>query len=269
MGSSLFEDQAAGLRRLFAGGRGPTTVAFAGPPGQSAAVAALARGLAAAGKDVLVIDEQAGARNAAAAFGLHPRFDLLQAVLRDVPANRVLLRPEPSVCLLPAARAARQHARLDALARRALDEWLRRLQKGVDFVLANAADGAGAACATLLPRPQRIVVALSADADSITGAYARIKRLAQPGECRRFDIVVLRAAGPAEADTAFANLRDVARRRLGVELGRLTGAPAAGLEDHGRLLAEAFLDASRASPLGERAPAARHWRSAAAAHPVV
>lgn len=246
---SLFDDQAAGLRKLFAGARGPATVAFAGPGGTSgrnALVAALARGLAAAGKEVLVIDEHAGADNVAAAFGLRSRFDLLQAVNRDVPASQVLLQPEPSIRLLPAARAARQCARLDAMARRALAEWLRRLQKGVDFVLVDTAARTEADFSPLLPQPQRIVIVVSPDGPSITEAYARMKRLAQSRDCRRFGVVVIRAASAAEGRTVFANLREVASRHLGAELDLIGGEDGHGDPDCiGHALAESFLNPPR------------------------
>lgn len=265
--ASLFEDQAAGLRKLFAGARGPTGVAFAGSVERGALVAALARALASAGKDVLVIDERGGAGNVTAAFGLRSRFDLLQAVNRDVPAAQVLLRPEPAIRLLPAARAARRHARLGAMERRALAEWLRRLRKGVDFVLADTAPHPGA---DFLPQPQRIVVALSPEGAAVTQAYAQIKRLAQERGCRRFGIAVLGPADPAEGRTVFDNLREVAGRHLGAEL-ELIGATgrcgdAAGLA---QALAESLLDAPRmAAPKGFSA-ARPLFEGAKAAHPVV
>ncbi len=243
---SLFDDQAAGLRKLFAGAHGPATVAFAGTAGRAGLVAGLARGLAAAGKEVLVIDEHAGADNVAAAFGLRSRYDLLQAVNRDVPASQVLLQPEPSIRLLPAARAARQCARLDAMARRALAEWLRRLQKGVDFVLVDTAARTEADFSPLLPQPQRIVIAVSPDGPAITEAYARMKRLAQRNDCRCFGIVILGTVGPAEGRTVFDNLREVARRHLGAELELLGGVD--GLSDPDRIghaLAESFLNPPR------------------------
>lgn len=269
--ASLFEDQAAGLRKLFAGARGPVTVAFAGAgEARNALVAALARGLAAAGKEVLVIDEHAGADSVAAAFGLRARFDLLQAVNRDVPAAQVLLRPEPSIRLLPAARAARQHARLDAMERRALSEWLRRLQKGVDFVLADTADRAEADFSPLLPQPQRIVIAVASDGASITEAYARMKRLAQLRDCRRFGIAILGAAGSAEGQTVFANLRGVAQRHLGAELDLVGGPAGQGDADGlGQALAAAFLDTSRQTAENGFSVAARGLQGAAAAYPVV
>ena len=268
--ASLFEDQAAGLRKLFAGARGPASVAFAGPAGRGELVAALARGLASAGKEVLVIDEHAGQEGVAAAFGLRSRFDLLQAVNRDVPDAQVLLRPEPSIRLLPAARAARQHARLDAMMRRALSEWLRRLQKGCDFVLADTLDRAGADCSPLLPQPQHLVIALSPEGAAVTEAYALMKRLAQARDRRRFGIAILGAAGPAERRTVFDNLRGVAGRHLGAELELIGGAATDGGPDGlGQSLAEALLAAPRSAANDAPSQARSLPQGAKAAYPVV
>lgn len=268
--ASLFEDQAAGLRKLFAGVRGPATVAFAGPAERGELLAALARGLAAAGKEVLVIDEHAGSAGIAAAFDLRSRFDLLQAVNRDVPAAQVLLRPEPSIRLLPAARAARQFPRLEPMERRALQAWLRRLQKGVDFVLADTLTRAGEDCSPLLPQPQRIVMAVSPDGAAITEAYVHMKRLAQSRDCRRFGIVVPHAASAEDSRTVFANLREAAGRHLGADIELLGGIAAQGDPRRlGAALAEHFLGAP--PPAAGRIPAAPRpaVRGAGAVFPVV
>ena len=204
----------------------------------------------------------------AAAFGLRSRFDLLQAVNRDVPAAQVLLQPEPSIRLLPAARASRQCARLDAMERRALAEWLRRLQKGVDFVLVDTAECAAADFSPLLPQPQRIILALSPDSRSITEAYAQMKRLAQQRGCRRFSIVLL-AAGTAEGRTVFANLREVARRHLGAELELIGGEDGHGDPDCvGHALTESFLNPTREAA-GGFPVAARGLQGVTAAYQVV
>lgn len=267
---SLFDDQAAGLRKLFAGAHGPATVAFAGTAGRAGLVAGLARGLAAAGKEVLVIDEHAGADNVAAAFGLRSRYDLLQAVNRDVPAAQVLLRPEPSIRLLPAARAARQFDRLEAMERQALGEWLRRLQKGIDFVLVDTSSRAGAGGSPLLPQPQRMLVTLTPEGASITAAYAQMKRLAQLRDCRRFGIVILHAASPAEGQAVFANLCEVAHRHLGADL-ELLGCQAGSSDPHtaGLALAESFLDAPRKPAARDFPVIGRAAPGASAAYPVV
>jgi flagellar biosynthesis protein FlhG len=221
--ASLFEDQAAGLRRLFAGESAPAVLAFSGEA-CGALLAGLARGLAAAGKEVLVIDEHAGERTVATAFGLRPRYDLIQAVNRDAPAGRVLQQAEAGICLLPAARAARQCARLAPEQRRALGEGLRRLQRSADVVLIHGASREAEGLMPLLAQPPRHIVVVTPESQSITAAYARMKRLAQGGDCRDFELVVLGARDGAEARTVLANLGEVAGRHLGARVAPLGGA---------------------------------------------
>lgn len=223
MGSSLLEDQAAGLRRLFAGAGAPAVLAFSGEA-CGALLAGLARGLAAAGKEVLVIDEHAGERTVAAAFGLRPRYDLIQAVNGDVPAGQVLQQAGAGIRLLPAARAARQCARLAPDLRRALGEALRRLQRCSDIVLIHGTPREADGLAVLLAQPPRRIVVVTPESESITAAYARMKRLAQGGDCRDFELVVLHARDGTEARTVLANLSGVAGRHLGARVAPLGSA---------------------------------------------
>jgi len=222
---SLGEDQAAGLRRIFSRIQEPATISFTGTSGRNAIVAGMARGLAALGKEVIIVDEHPGPDSVAAAFGIAARFDLMQAVNCDVPPNQVLLRAEPAIRIIPAARAARESVRLDAMQRRAVAEWLRRLQKGVDFVLVDSA-GHAKGVSLLQPPPSRVVIVVTANSLGITDAYTQIKRLAQATEGRSFEVIVARAASRAAGETAFANMRDVARRHLGVKLSLMGCLPA-------------------------------------------
>jgi flagellar biosynthesis protein FlhG len=263
--ASLFEDQAAGLRRLFAATRAPTAVAFVGPVGRGAVLLALARALAGAGRQVLLIDERGASDGALAACGLRARFDLLQAVRREVPVGRVLLQPEAAIRLLPAARAVGRYDRLERMERHALAEWLRRLARGADFVLVDAAEYGGEGCSPLLPQPQRIVVTLSPDARAITAAYAGLKRLARCCCVRRFGIVVLGATDAQQAATVLANLREVAQRHLGCEIEPLGGiAEGAEAEGLGAALAAALLERRRQSAADPAALAAPGPRRTAA-----
>ena len=266
--ASLLEDQAAGLRKLFAGAHGPTRIAFAGreADGRGALMAGVARGLAAAGKEVLLIDGASGAASAAAALGLRPRFDLLQAVSRDVPAGRVLLGAGHGIRLLPAARALREYPRLAAAERRALDEWLRRQQGQADFVLGEARAGEAADPCPLLPQPQRLVVAVTPESQSITAAYTLMKRLATARGGARFLLAIL-GAGAEEADTVFGNLREVAARHLGARIDLVGRLAAAGdPQALGGRLAEALLGGAAPAP---RQAMPRTARQAAITCPVV
>lgn len=256
--ASLVEDQAAGLRRLFARAREPVSVAFAGAreaAGRAGVIAGLARGLAAAGKEVIVLDENPGSDGVAAAFGLASRFDLLQSVKGDVSLAHVVLQAEQAIRLVPAARAARESGRLDGALRRALGDWLCRLQKGADFVLVDTAGRIDGEFSPLLPAPQRVLVLTAGNGAAITEAYAQIKRLARGQGCRSFEIVVSRVGGAEEAKAVFANMREVARRHLGVSLELLGCIPARGATQPAcNALADALLRQRQPAAAGAAAP---------------
>ncbi len=248
------EDQAAGLRRIFSRMQGPVSVAFAGASGRGAIIAGMARGLAALGKEVIIIDELSGPESVAAAFGIAARFDLMQAVNCDVPPNQVVLQAEPTIRIIPAARAARESARLDTMRRRAVAEWLRRLQKGVDYVLVNSA-GHAKGVSLLQSPPRRLVIVTAANSQGITDAYAQIKRLAHEADCQSFEVIVARAASREAGETVFANMRDVARHHLSVKLALMGCLPAqAALAAASEALAEALLHPAHVGRTPQVAP---------------
>lgn len=85
-------DQAAGLRRLFGRPqlRVVTFVAGSVGVGKSVAVANLAASLAALGREVLVVDENAKV-NVAAYFGAVARYDLQQVIDRQKMLSEVIV----------------------------------------------------------------------------------------------------------------------------------------------------------------------------------
>ncbi len=248
---SLCGDQAAGLRELFAaGGPQPMTLAFAGVGVRTMLVAELARALAAAGKEVLILDEQAGAGRLAAAFGLRSRFDLLQAVQGDVAPAQVVMRPEPAIRLVPMARAVRRHAGLDAALRSTVRAWLARLQEGADVVLVETAMPLAALRPSLAGPISRHVVCVSPEGVDLTAAYAHIKQLERgEGGSERIGIVVQRAGSEQVACDVFERLQEVAARHLGIGLERL-GAGKLADRDLAAALAGQMLAGEAQAPAG-------------------
>lgn len=240
---SLHGDQAAGLRELFAASEPqPLALSFAGVSGRGALLAHLARALAAAGKEVLILDEQAGVGNLAAAFGLRSRYDLMQAVQGDVAAQQVVMQPEPAIRLVAAARAARRYTSLDETLRAALQAWLKQVQQGADVVLVETA----LRSATPILHAQRLVVCVSPDGADLKTAYAQIKQLERI-RMERIGIVVLRAEDENEAHAVFERLQEVASRHLGIELDWL-GRGAVNDRDIAVRLAGQLLEGAAAMP---------------------
>ena len=264
--ASLFEDQAAGLRRIFARAPEAARIVFtgAGEDGRGPLIAGLARALAGAGKELLVVDERGGGEGVMAAFGIASRFDLLQAANGDVAAHRVVYRAEAAIGVVAAARAVRACARGDAAQRRRIGDWLQRAAQGADFLLLDGAACVEEGASALLPAGGRRVLIAAAGSVGLTEAYARLKRMVRSCDVRpALEVVVSRAGSRPEADRAFGNLREVARRHLGIDLALLGSLPARGdAQAACDALAQRLLQSPAAAAAdgaaAARQPAARH-----------
>jgi flagellar biosynthesis protein FlhG len=226
-------DQADGLRRLF-GARAPQVVAFTSGReacGRTTLVVQTAAALAAAGHGVVVVDENPAPDNALAAFGLAARHDFFSVIRGDRSLAQVTVSAAPLVRLVPAARAARELDRLNAVGQQRLAVALRDMQQGASFVLIDCASRRGSNLSALGAAARHMVVVVAAQSAAITQAYASIKRIVQDHGRDNFHIAITRARSPEEARAIYDNMRRVAREHLGVRLDYL-GAAAVPVTDH-------------------------------------
>lgn len=229
----LSSDQAAGLRRLF-GTRAAQVVAFASgreSSGRTTLLVQTAAHLAAAGHGVVVIDENPAPHNAVSAFGVTARCDLMDAISGEHPLRQVALQAAPRVCVVPAARAARDFRPADAGDRQRLVRCLTELQSDAGFVLIDCSVRRGGQLSPLALAARHLAVVVAAQSSAITHAYALIKHLAAArGGRGTFQIVVTRARSDEEARAIFGNMKRLASEHLGVRLDFLGAAltPAAG-----------------------------------------
>jgi MinD-like ATPase involved in chromosome partitioning or flagellar assembly len=208
------DDQATGLRRLFA----PSAAPMLAVTGEAATPIAvdLAAALARAGRRVLIVDRSRA--EAAAAFGLRVRYDFAHVSNGHKHWPDVALGAADGVTLLPAARG------LDEIACEGGD-WRDAI---------GAAIGAGAPFDVWLvngmPPPRgdvaAIVLPLAPTASAITTAYARIKALAIGGR-RTFGVVVHGARSDTAAADAYRSVAETAQRFLRARLDYHGAIPAA------------------------------------------
>lgn len=220
------DDQAAGLRRLF-GSRPPQVIAFAsghGACGRTTLVVQTAAALAAAGHGVVIVDENATANSAVAAFGLTARYDLMHALTGERSLRQVMLQAAPLVRILPAARAAHELEHLAAADGMQLAACLNELQRGAAFVLIDCAVGRHGHLSRLAAAARHMAVVVAAQGSAITHAYAMIKHMARERGRSGFQVVITRARSDEEARAIFDNMRRVARGHLDVRLDYLGAA---------------------------------------------
>lgn len=226
-------DQAAGLRRLF-GARAPQVIAFVSGRdacGRTTLLVQTAAALANAGHEIVIIDENAGPSNVLATFGLSPRYDLMDMILRGRSAQQVMRPAAPLVRAVAASRFADELLHMDAVSATHLNAGLRQIQQGAAFVLIDCAARRAGHLSPLALAARHIAVVVAARSSAITHAYALIKRLARERGRGTFQVVITRARSDDEAQSIFDNLHRTAREHLGVRLDYL-GSSRVPVTDH-------------------------------------
>lgn len=208
-------DQADGLRRLF-GERQLRVITFTASReglGRSLTVANLATTLARLGKEVLVLDENAGNDNVAAAFGLAGRFDLHHVLNGERYLGDVLIEPVTGLHILPAATAVKRLAALSCSQQQAFTGAMQQLAKPLDIILVDASTKHPFGFSPLGLAAHETVITLSASSTSITEAYSLIKKVSHSFARRHFRILINKVHTPAEARSIFRNIAQVAHQR--------------------------------------------------------
>lgn len=224
-----YDDQASGLRRLF-GREQPRIVTFAAGSigvGKSILVANLAASLARLGKEVLVLDENTR-NNVASCFGGLARNDLHQVINREKALAEVLLTVAPGVRVLPAARAVMKLGKLSLQQQQALLETITGMERPADVILVDASLDHPLGFSPLGLAALDTVIVISSSGQSITDAYALIKKVSLVYARRNFRIMVNKVRAQDEAEAIYCNIAQVAHSR---SLARLEYAGFAPLDE--------------------------------------
>lgn len=219
-------DQAAGLRRLFRARSAPAVAFVSGREacGRTTLLVRTATALAEAGEAVVIIDENSGADNVHAAFGMKPRHDLLDLVNGNLPIQQLVQPAAARLSVMAASRFVADVRNVDATAAARLDGALKQVQEGSSFVLIDCAVGQGQHLSPLALAAPRMAVVVAAQSSAITRAYAMIKRLSQERGRDGFHVAITRAKTDQEALAIFHNMRHTAHEHLGVRLDYLGSA---------------------------------------------
>lgn len=214
------EDQAEGLRRLLVQDSLRIVTVISGSPGggKTTTVINLAVALAQNGRDVLVIDENAGANNLSGTLGLNAHRDLLDVMRRDKTLDEVIIPGPQGFRLLSAGRGMRALEKLNPGDQAHLIDCFGRLAQPVNVVLVDAAPGRASRLLSLNFPSHEVVVVVSPEPASITAAYALIKHISGEHGQQRFHILVNKVAAETEARMIFDNMERVANRYLAVSL---------------------------------------------------
>jgi len=193
-------DQAEGLRVMFARQRPAVLPILVPGGGQGVLVANLAIALARSGREVLVVDGTPG--EVAGAMGLRTRYELAHVAIGDKRLQQITLSPIDRLRIVPAARALAEADHLGP--------WLEKLAMQLAPAPQLVIVYQRAATAML---EGDVLVAATPAPEALTRTYAELKRMKRCGG--RLRLVVARAADEAGARSAHRALHETTQRYLG------------------------------------------------------
>jgi len=228
-------DQADGLRRMFAAERLRVIHVITGSAGVGRLTVAVNLGaaLAKAGRETLLIDVIENRRRPTALdyLGVRPVTRDEAARASSGPHGLGILTFDPASTHAPAS-AVQIAARRPALAYALITDSSTRCNRWL----------------SVEDECREFVVVLSRAAASITDAYALVKRMSAAGVCRRFHVLINRVASPAEAALIFRNMSRAARGYLDVDLELLGYVPADAALEQATQQRRSVLDTASAGP---------------------
>lgn len=231
-------DQAAGLRELLAN-RPTQVIAFAGGgrgSGRTTLAVETAMSLGRADHRTILVDENDGPGNALTSLGIGQTGDLVDALILKSPLESIIWRVEAN---LWAASAAKTAAFLRVDSPKAMEiaaTLMTPLEAAAKFVLIDSLVLEGGHLSLLSALAHHMAVVVAANPDTITQAYAVIKRLAKERGREGFHLAITHARSDKEAATIYGNVRMTAERHLGVRVAFLGSMPFPLPQDVGEIL---------------------------------
>ncbi len=218
-------DQAEGLRRLIDRSGLQVVSISADGSGQAGAIVNLAGALAELGRDVLMLDEQPGARSITGALGLKPRFDLRDVISGRRELDDMIVNGPAGIRVLSLAHCKGLISELSEHEQRRLVERFGRLNVPVDTLLVESTSGHANSLLSCCEGVREVVVLAGGGAKEITAGYALIKRLNNELARHEFHVVVSNVANEDMARAIVTNMAAVARRYLRVSLDFIGHVP--------------------------------------------
>jgi flagellar biosynthesis protein FlhG len=223
----LAKDQAEGLRRLL-GKEGLRVIRLNSARrgiGKTACAVNLAAALAEMGRDVLILDEAGGARNACDQLGLRPRADFGQVIRGECRIEQAISVGN-GVAVLPLGDGLKGLESLDDERRRRLVAHVEQADLRCDTVIIDAAPGESSRLFHVAPGGIEDMLLLGASGSALTDAYAWLKSATARFGPRRQHILFNRVRDESQARALFGNFAGAAQRYLGSELALFGVLPA-------------------------------------------
>ncbi|MBV1776750.1 AAA family ATPase [Burkholderiaceae bacterium DAT-1] len=223
--STLETDQASSLRRMLARREGRSTALIGGTgTGVTSLAINLAHALAESGGSIMLIDEDESPASAASRLQLRSRHRFEQAVMRDVRLDEMVLQG-PQFSLLPLHVSGELALAIPPSRQRQLADEYDSVSAAIDHVLIDARPVSAHSPPGLAIAADEVIVVITPSGESITDAYAAIKRLHVEYGKRHFRILVNRVRTLETAQALFRRVKEVAHTYLDTRLSLIGFVP--------------------------------------------
>jgi flagellar biosynthesis protein FlhG len=218
---TLLLDQATQLRTMVRQRTRASVVAITsgkGGVGKSNIAVNLAIKLAAAGKDVVLLDADLGLANADVLCNVDLPCNLSHVIARKKELSEVLFRAPGGFRLIGGASGLARMADLTDFDRQRLIHALGELEQQADIILIDTGAGISPNVLSFTRAADHVLVVTTPEPTAITDAYAVVKVISRDGIDRRLSLLVNQARSSAEARVVYDRIAKVARQFLSVSV---------------------------------------------------
>lgn len=214
-------DQATTLRSLAAARPKASVIAITsgkGGVGKSNIAVNLAIKLAAAHKNVVLLDADLGLANADVLCNVDVPFNLAHVIARKKELNEVLFRAPGGFRLVGGASGLARMADLTDYDRQRVVDAMAELEATADIILVDTGAGISPNVLSFTRAADHVLVITTPEPTAITDAYAVIKVVSRDGGERRVSLLVNQVRTPQEARAVYERIAKVAKNFLGISV---------------------------------------------------
>jgi flagellar biosynthesis protein FlhG len=176
----------------------------------------LAIQLAAAGRDVVLLDADLGLANADVLCNVDLPYNLSHVIARKKELADVMCKTPGGFRLIGGASGLARMADLSDFDRQRIVASLAELESQADIILIDTGAGISPNVLSFTRCADHVLIVTTPEPTAITDAYAVVKVISRDGGERRLSLLVNQAKNPAESRVVYERIAKVARQFLNV-----------------------------------------------------